>query len=439
MSPRSVALSGWGRWPQVEAELTEATTLDGIRGLVGLGAVSVRGAGRSYGDSSLGTRVLDMAHHTRMRSFDRDSGVAVVDAGATIEDLLRVFAPRGWLPAVTPGTRFVTVGGALASDVHGKNHHAAGSFSDHVLWFELLLGDGEVVRVSRESLPELFHATAGGMGLTGVILSVALQLIPVRSGRILQRSLKLPGIDATVAAIETNANWTYSAAWIDCQARGRSLGRSLLLLGEHDTDGGHDPAVNVRRPVAIPFVPPSGTLARPVVSAFNTLYHGRQRAVERTALVSYTSFFHPLDAIANWNLLYGKRGFLQYQFVTPAQAGADPLRRALALISQAPVPAPLAVLKAFGEANSNLLSFPLRGYTLAVDMPATAAALELCERLDRLVLDCGGRIYLSKDARMSPETFRACYPRWQEFEEIRARHGATGKFSTLQSTRLGLT
>jgi decaprenylphospho-beta-D-ribofuranose 2-oxidase len=438
LQPRSVALSGWGRWPQAQAELTEARSLDTIRELVGRGALSVRGAGRSYGDSSLGTRVLDMTRHRRMRSFDPQSGLAVVDAGVTIEDLLRVFSPRGWLPAVTPGTRFVTVGGALASDVHGKNHHAAGSFSDHVRWFELLLGNGDLVRVSRDELPELFRATAGGMGLTGVILSVALELIPAGSGRILERSLKLPGIDATVAAIEANADWTYSAAWIDCQARGRSLGRSLLLLGEHDSDGHRDPAVGIRPPVAIPFAPPSGTLARPVVSAFNTLYHARQRTLERTSLVSYTSFFHPLDAIANWNVLYGSRGFLQYQFVTPTRAGADPLRRALTLISRAPVPAPLAVLKAFGEGNANLLSFPLGGYTLAVDMPATAAALELCSQLDRVVLDYGGRIYLSKDARMSPETFRACYPRWQEFEELRARHGASGKFSTLQSRRLGL-
>ncbi len=438
MSPQRVALSGWGRWPQVQAELTEARGVDSIRELLREGAISVRGAGRSYGDSSLGQRMLDMTHTRRMRSFDAQTGIAVVDAGVTIEDLLRLFAPRGWLPAVTPGTRFVTVGGALASDVHGKNHHGAGSFSDHVPWFELMLADGEVVRVSREERPELFHATAGGMGLTGVILAVALELMPARSSDILQRSLKLEDIDATVAAIEANASWTYSAAWIDCQARGRRLGRSLLLLGEHASEGSQATAVNARAPVAIPLTPPAGTLAKPVVSAFNAIYHGRQRGPERTSRIPYTSFFHPLDAIANWNVLYGRRGFLQYQFVTPTEAGADPLRRALELISGAPVAAPLAVLKAFGEANVNLLSFPLRGYTLAVDLPASPAAFELCERLDRLVLGCGGRIYLSKDARMKPETFRACYPRWSEFEEIRARHGAAGRLTTLQSRRLGL-
>ncbi len=432
------AIGGWGRWPMIEAEVVEAGRPDTIRAALARGSLVARGAGRSYGDSALAARVLDMTQLNRLRSFDPSSGVAVVEAGVTVEELMRVFGPRGWFPAVTPGTRFVTVGGALASDVHGKNHHRGGSFADHVPWFELLLGNGDVVRVAPETEPDLFHATAGGMGLTGVILALALKLVPVASSMIVQRTLKLPDLERTVTAIEANADWTYSAAWIDCQARGRALGRSLLLLGEHSKGPDKAPMVPVRAPIPIPFELPSRTLTRPVVTVFNALYHGRQRAYERTTEVPCSSFFHPLDAVAGWNRLYGRRGLMQYQFVTPQEAGAAPLASALRLISTASVPAPLAVLKAFGPANQNLLSFPMRGYTLAVDMPVSARALELSERLDRLVLEAGGRIYLSKDARMSADTFRACYPRWEEFEEIRARHGASGRFATLQSKRLGL-
>lgn len=430
-------ISGWGRWPVVDAEVIEAPALQSMQAAVAAGSLGVRGAGRSYGDSSLAERVIDMSRHARLRGFDRQTGVVTAEAGVTIEELLRVLGPRGWFPPVTPGTRHVTVGGALASDVHGKNHHVAGSFADHVVTFELLLGSGDVVTVSPEGDPELFRATAGGMGLTGVILSVSLRMLPVASNRIIQRSLKLPDLEATVAAIDANSSWTYSAAWIDCQARGAARGRSLLLLGEHAADG-LGSMLPQRGPVALPVDLPSQTLSRPVVSAFNALYHGRQRTDSVTAEIPCTAFFYPLDVAGGWNRLYGRRGFLQYQFVSPTHAGSAPLAEALRAISDSGVAAPLAVLKAFGPGNDNLLSFPFGGYTLAVDFPASPAALALQERLDAIVLGCGGRLYLSKDARMSVETFRACYPRWQEFEEIRARFGAIGRFATVQSRRLGL-
>jgi len=397
----------------------------------------VRGAGRSYGDSSLAPRVLDTRRMSHLRSFDPVTGVVELDAGVTLEELLRVFGPRGWFPPVTPGTRLVTVGGALASDVHGKNHHVAGSFADHVLSFELLLGDGEVVTVSPELRPDLFRATAGGMGLTGVILSVRMRLVPIASAQIRQHSLRLANLEACVAAIEEHAHATYSAAWIDCQARGRRLGRSLLLLGEHAEQGPLE-LLPPRRPLPVPLELPPKAMSRPVVSAFNALYYRRQRAPSLTREIPARSFFYPLDVVADWNRLYGRRGLMQYQFVSPLEAGAAPLRRALELISASGVAAPLAVLKAFGPANSNLLSFPMRGYTLAVDFPVSRRALELADELDSLVLGCGGRIYLSKDARMSAQTFRACYPRWREFEEVRARYGASGRFASLQSRRLGL-
>jgi decaprenylphospho-beta-D-ribofuranose 2-oxidase len=431
-------ISGWGRWPIVDAEVIRPRELASIRAAMAAGQLAVRGAGRSYGDSSLGSRVIDMTGLARLRSFDRTTGIVCVDAGVTIDELLRVFGPEGWFPAVTPGTRHVTVGGALASDVHGKNHHVSGSFADHVLAFEMLLADGEVITVSPEHHPDLFQATAGGMGLTGVILSVTLRLMRVSSNRIIQRSLKLPNLDASLAAIAEHASATYSAAWVDCQTRGSALGRSLLLLGEHAAAGSCSPMIPGRAPVPVPFELPSRTLSRPVVSAFNALHYARQRSPSLTAEIPCTAFFYPLDVATDWNRLYGRRGFLQHQFVSPVAAGSEPLARALRLIADSGVPAPLAVLKAFGPGNRNPLSFPFEGYTLAVDFPASRSALALLDRLDELVLSFEGRIYLSKDARMKPETFRASYPRWEEFEQVRARYGANDRFVTLQSRRLGL-
>ena len=431
-------ISGWGRWPMVDAEVIRPDGVEAIRTALAQGRLGIRGAGRSYGDSSLASRVVDMSGFRRLRSFDAATGIACVDAGVTIDELLRVFGPRGWFPAVTPGTRHVTVGGALASDVHGKNHHVGGSFADHVISFDLLLGDGDIVTVKAETDHDLFQATAGGMGLTGVILSVTLQLMPISSNRIVQRSLKLPDLQSTLGAIEENAGATYSAAWVDCQARGSALGRSLLLLGEHAANGGRSPMLPARAALPVPFALPSRTLSRPVVGVFNALHYGRQRSATHTAEIPCTSFFYPLDVAADWNRLYGSRGFLQYQFAAPAEAGSEPLAGALRLIADSRVPAPLAVLKAFGPGNRNLLSFPFHGYTLAVDFPASRGAFTLLDRLDELVLGFQGRVYLSKDARMTAETFRACYPRWQEFEQIRARFGASGRFVTHQSQRLGL-
>lgn len=430
-------LYGWGRYPRLDAQV--ALPLSATQcavALQGAAPLIARGLGRSYGDSALAPQVLSTRHLDHFQAFDAASGLLACAAGVSLDDILHTFVSRGWFLPVTPGTRFVTVGGAIASDVHGKNHHGVGTFSAHVRRMEILLGNGERVTVSPTENSDLFHATCGGMGLTGVILSATVQLKPIRASDIIETTIKAPNLDAVLEAFDAHAASTYSVAWIDCLARGASLGRSLLMLGEHATDG----LLTVQPPRALP-VPidmPAGLLNRVSVQAFNTLYYGRVRRAQSTRRIPFEPFFYPLDALSGWNRLYGKAGFVQYQFVLPKAAGVAGLREVLELIAQSGRGSFLAVLKVFGAANANHLSFPIEGYTLALDFKAEPAVFELLDALDCVVLHHGGRLYLTKDARMSEATFKASYPRWSEFEQVRARWHAHGKFASAQSRRLGL-
>jgi FAD/FMN-containing dehydrogenase len=328
------------------------------------------------------------------------------------------------------------VGGAIASDVHGKNHHGEGTFGLHVRSIEMLLGNGEQVTASSTENADLFHATCGGMGLTGIILSATVQLKPIAASDIIETTIKAPSLDAVLEAFDAHAATTYSVAWIDCLARGASLGRSLLMLGEHAPDG----PLTVQPPKALPmpFDMPASLLNRASVHAFNALYYGRVRQARSTRRIPFEPFFYPLDAITDWNRLYGKPGFVQHQFVLPKAAGVAGLRKVLERIAQSGHGSFLTVLKVFGKANTNLMSFPIEGYTLALDFKAEPAVFKLLDVLDRIVLDHGGRLYLTKDARMSEATFKAGYQRWTEFEAVRARWHAHGKFASNQSIRLGL-
>ena len=429
--------SGWGRYPRVDADLRfPASESDCARLLAAPGALIARGLGRSYGDSSLAPTMLCTRHLDALQSFDEATGVLQCAAGTPLADLLRVFVPRGWFLPVTPGTRFVSIGGAIASDVHGKNHHLDGSFSRHVTHVDLLLGNGEQVRASPTEHADLFAATCGGMGLTGLILSAGLRLKRIAGSEIVETTLKLPDLDSALAAFDEHAASTYSVAWIDCLARGAALGRSLLMLGEHATDGPLGTQPQAPRPVPLDL--PPVLMSRLAGRAFNQLYYHRVRRTPSTRRVPLEPFFYPLDALADWNRLYGRPGFLQYQFVLPRASGARGVREVLQRIAGSGAGAFLAVLKAFGPGNAHPLSFPREGWTLAVDFKAEPAVFALLDALDRIVLDHGGRHYLAKDARMSAATFRAGYPRWEEFEAVRERWHAIGKFASAQSRRLGL-
>lgn len=430
-------LHGWGRYPRQEARVVEPLSRQQcLRAVPDALPLIARGRGRSYGDSALGPRVLSTRYLDQLHAFDPETGLLSCAAGTSLDDILRTFVPRGWFLPVMPGTRFITVGGAIASDVHGKNHHRDGTFSAHVASLQILLGNGECVGASPSDKAELFHATCGGMGLTGVIVSAVLRLKRIAASDVLETRIKAPSLDAVLEAFDAHAASAYSVAWIDCMARGASLGRSILVTAEPCADG-----PLVARQVKAPGVPvemPSGLLNCSVARAFNATYYRRARARAQTKRKPFESFFAPLDAMAGWSGWYGRPGFLQYQLVLPKAAGATGLRDILQRIGQSERGAFLAVLKLFGDANANPLSFPMKGYSLAVDFKAEGPVFELLDGLDSIVTALGGRLYLAKDARMSEATFKAGYPRWQAFEEVRARWHAHGKFMSAQSRRLGL-
>ena len=431
-------LFSWGRYPRVEAEnFTPKNELEALKLLRGMSdEVTPRGLARSYGDSALGDITLSTNSLDRFISFDSTTGIVRCESGVSLDEILKVFVPRGWFLPVTPGTRFVSVGGAIACDVHGKNHHVEGTFCDHVLEMNILLGDGSKVVSSPSQNSELFHATCGGMGLTGVILDATIKLKPITSSLIEETTYKCANLDEVITRFEETKDFTYSVAWIDCLATGKHLGRSLLMVGEHATSGELVPHKSGAIPIPIEF--PAFLMNKFTMSLFNFAYYNKAIHKVHTRLVPYAPFFYPLDVASDWNKLYGKPGFLQYQFVLPFSAGVEGLREILQKIAASGKGSMLAVLKVFGQKNDNHLSFPMEGYTLALDFKVEPAIFPLLEELDALVLKNGGRLYLTKDARMSEETFKNSYPRWSEFESVRKRYSAVGKFSSKQSKRLGL-
>ena len=436
-------LSGWGRYPVHEARVSAPGSEAALAARIAEGGLIARGNGRAYGDSAVSpANTVHMRRFDRMLAFDPETGQLVAEAGVTLAEIIAVFLPRGWFPSVTPGTKFVTLGGAIAADVHGKNHHRDGAFGTFVDWIEVMEADGTVARCSRTERPDLFGWTLGGMGLTGVILRAAIRLRPVETGWIRQTTIPAPDLDAALAALETGNGATYSVAWIDCLGTGARLGRSLVMLGEHavasdlpPSDRGRPFATGRKRAVPVPVDAPPGLLNGLTVRAFNRLYYwaGSRKAGDR--LVDWDSYFYPLDAILGWNRIYGRRGFVQFQCVLPPAEGATGLRALLEAISAAGQGSFLAVLKRFGPQES-AFSVPLEGWTLALDVPGSAGTLALLDRLDRIALDHGGRFYLAKDARMTAETLRAADARTAGFTDMRGGAGRDAAFRSAQSERL---
>lgn len=443
--PHVEPLSGWGRYPVRDCTLWQPGTAEALHAtLAPLPSSIARGNGRSYGDASLNPdATIDMRRLDRLIAFDDASGALVCEAGVLLSDIIDAFVPRGWFVPVTPGTRRVTVGGMIASDVHGKNHHGAGSFCDHLLWLDLDPGDGRVLRCSADENADLFAATCGGMGLTGIIVRAAFRMVAIETAWMRQRTVRARDLDQAMALFEQSHAWTYSVAWIDCLARRRDLGRSAILLAEHASPGELDAsrrAAPLARPPrksrAVPIDLPGFALSGFNVRAFNRLYYAMQRPGE--ALVALDPYFYPLDALSDWNRIYGRLGFVQYQCVLPLAESERGLARLLETIAAAGSGSFLAVLKRLGPQSFGMLSFPMPGYTLALDFPATPANLALLDRLDAITADHGGRVYLTKDARLSPAMLARGYPRLQEFRDLRAQYGLDRRFSSLLSQRLGL-
>ena len=337
---------------------------------------------------------------------------------------------------VTPGTKLITVGGAIASDVHGKNHHVEGCFSECVEMFNLMLPDGEIVKCSKTENSELFHATCGGMGLTGVILDVKISLKKINSKFIDQTTIKTKNLKETFEAFENNKDKTYSVAWIDCLAKGDELGKCLLMVGDFRDDGKLDYKTEIK--INVPFNFPSFALNTLSVKAFNWLYYGKVKERVTKQRVDIDAFFYPLDAIGNWRRIYGKKGFTQYQFILPKETSFDGLEKILKTIADSGKGSFLAVLKLYGKANDNYLSFPMEGYSLALDFKIEKGLFDLLDQLDEIVVDHGGRIYLAKDARVSKEVFEQGYPQIDKFRELRKKYKMDEKFNSLQSRRVGI-
>ena len=395
-----------------------------------------RGLGRCYGDASLGPAMVSTLSMNRLLGFDESTGLLRAEGGVTFADLLRVFVPRGWFPPVTPGTSFVTLGGAIASDVHGKNHHSEGSMYHHVTAFTLFTARGGRLTCSRESHPDLFDATFGGMGLTGLIEEVALRLKPIASPWIEQTVIRCRDIHEQIAVFEQQAHLPYSVSWLDCL---NGNGKGLFMGGRHAAADARPAPAAWREPrLSLPFSFPSFTLNRLSVGAFNALYYQRGPAQPRQHTTHFQPFFYPLDAIGNWNRMYGRKGFVQYQFVVPLADGAKTLPPLLKAIRNCPSPPFLAVLKRFGPASGGWLSFPMEGYTLAVDFPVRKGLFDYLDQLDARVADAGGRIYLTKDARMNGKWLEQMYPRLRDFQALVQHHDPEGRLTSAQSVRLGI-
>jgi len=438
-------LSGWGRYPRVDCVLKAPRDVEALSALREAGPLIARGNGRAYGDSAMNRgATVSMRRFNRMIAFDDTTGQLVAEAGVLLSDIVAAFLPRGWFLSVTPGTRFVTLGGALAADVHCKNHYKEGGFGNFVDWIEIMGPDGSVRRASRDENVDLFAWTLGGMGLTGVILRAAIRLRPVETGWIRQITHPAPDLDAAMAAFEDARGATYSVAWIDCLGKGASLGRSIVMEGEHARLA--DLPLRYRQ---IPFGPPRGrrlvvpvdapgfALNRWTVGAFNGLYYRQGVLKAGASFVPWDTYFYPLDGILGWNRIYGRRGFVQFQCVLPDDSARAGLIALLTAISENGHGSFLAVLKKMG-AQGKVFSFPMPGYTLALDFPVTEKVLALMEKLDRITLDHGGRFYLAKDARMSAGTLHAADPRADQFARLREETGAAGHFASLQSQRLKL-
>ncbi|MEO6601925.1 MAG: FAD-binding oxidoreductase [Polyangiaceae bacterium] len=444
-APQLTELSGWGANIRSSCVLREAESERQVAAQVDRAGTIARGLGRSYGDAALnaGGRVLGMVRFDRYLSFDERTGTLTCEAGVSLDAIIRDFAPRGWFPMITPGTKFVTVGGCVVNDIHGKAHHVHGTFSNCVESLTLYLASGETAVASRTENAELFWATFGGMGLLGIVLTVTLRLRRVETTYFRQKSIRVNDLDGMLAALEENDHlFPYSVATLDVFASGKSLGRGVLVVGDHATLAELPPEVDkpllVAGPpkITVPFELPQITLNPLTIRLVNSVI--QQIQAHGRPVSHYEPFFYPLDKIAHWNRGYGKAGFTQYQFVIPFADGARRMRQILQTILAAGELPFLNVLKRMGKEGAGILSFPKEGYTYAIDFPMRKSTVSLLRKLDALVLDAGGRVYLGKDSYLDAPTFRAMYPQIDSWLAIKAKYDPDGVFTSDLGRRVGL-
>jgi FAD/FMN-containing dehydrogenase len=443
------SLSGWGRFPSEPCSVFRPEKQLSLNEILRSGLCSsyiCRGSGRSYGDAALnrGQGVISHTRLNRLLAFDPETGILESEAGITFDEILRGFLPRGFSLPVIPGTKFATLGGAIAADVHGKNHHCDGSFARFVLDFKLLLSTGEVLSCSPTQNAIEFWAALGGMGLTGILLSARIRLQPVKTAYLQVETRTAPGLDETLLELSSSdLHYQYTVAWVDGFSKGRSLGRAVIKRANHV--GPAELSSAIQNPLALPLkkqrripIQASSFALNPMsVSLFNQFFYHRSKNAT-SQLEDFETFFYPLDALQDWNRLYGRKGFVQYQIALPDEAGSGALADLFEGLGRSKNSPFLAVLKRMGEGNPGLLSFPMKGYSLALDFPMTSSLIPFLHEFDRRVLNDGGRIYLAKDSILTPEVFTDMYPGASRLREIKQKIDPQGIFSSSLSRRLQL-
>ncbi|HMI59419.1 MAG TPA: FAD-binding oxidoreductase [Puia sp.] len=438
-------LAGWGNYPVIESFTLSPRNEEDVRNDINIGPLVPRGLGRSYGDQAVndGKYVAICTKLNHFLNFDEKEGILECEAGVSLEEIISVFGPKGWLPMICPGTKFVTIGGAIANDIHGKAHHIDGSFVNCVISFTILLADGTTLEASRTENSDLFWANFGGLGLLGVILKAKLKLRKIETTYFRQKSVVIKNLDHMLEALDKyDHEYNYSVAWIDAMAKGKKLGGGVLTLGnaakldELPAKLKENPLkIHSTGKLAVPFFLPSFVLNGLTVRLLNRVIAFVQNSPKD--FVHYEKFFFPLDAINNWNKGYGKRGFIQYQFVIPEDNGKQHLTEILEMIAESGCTPFLNVFKRMGD-GQGILSFPFKGYTLAIDFPVTKSLLTFTPKLDAKVLAAGGRLYLGKDALLQEAMFKAMYPQYEQWLAIKRKYDPEEKFSSNISRRIGL-
>ena len=438
------AAANWGNYPVFEGEEESFVFKEQLEALIQKDQPFIpRGNARSYGDSSLSKRMISTLKFDNILSFDKEAGVFECQSGITLEHVLKVIVPAGWFLPVTPGTQLITIGGAVGSNVHGKNHRKDGSFSRHIIDMDVQLASMQVITCSEIQNADLFGATCGGMGLTGVVTRVKFRLKKIETSFMKQKQVKAQNLDELISLFDKYKDVTYAVAWIDCLKTGKYFGRGILTIGEHalvnELNAGQkkDPLqLPAKKGLTFPVNLPGWVLNSFTVKIFNFLFYHKNFYKEMDSVVPYDPFFYPLDAIRNWNRMYGKKGFVQYQFVLPAEAKQG-LVEIMNRISDKGMGSFLTVLKALGKQES-MISFCREGYTLALDFPVRNGVLEFLDELDEIVLKYGGRLYITKDARMQPVMLSG-YPELEKFKSVVKKYNPEGKIRSAQSDRLLLT
>ncbi len=438
-------ISGWGGFPNKLTKIFYPTSISEILEEIKYGELIARGNGRAYGDSAINqNKTINMKYFNKIISFDDHSGTLVTESGVLLQQILNNFIIKGWFPFVTPGSKFLTVGGLIAADVHGKNHHKEGSFGNFVEWLDLIKHDGKIIRCSKNENKELFEWTIGGMGLTGIIIRAAIRLRPIETCWIKQKTIVSKDLDQTLEILENNMGATYSVAWINSTNTGKNIGQSLIMLGEHallndlNKKYSYDPLkLKLKKNKNVPFYFPNWFLDKKLVKFFNYFYYFFGKNSSKEKLVYWDDYFYPLDTVLGWNKIYGRQGFVQYQCVLPLENSKEGLIELLKEIDKSNVSSFLSVLKRFGDQISNF-SFPMKGYTIALDFPANQNTLNLLEKLDEITLKYKGRFYLAKDARMKKEIFKRSDYRVEKFVDYRKKNNFNKCFISSQSSRLKL-